>query len=172
MTPFSIQENTAEDTIVHIVRPEGIGMPETGCTGFTNVRYAVPALCRQMGYANAIYMDVDMLVLGDISELWQYREAGKWVTLLDGSDELSIFSSECDFPSDVHNHTKTALRNMQCRTAAIPKLWNCEDCKPEGAQLVHFTDLKTQPWDVEHPDVNARLTYEAYRARYSSRHGA
>ena len=170
MTPFSIKENTSDLVEIHIITP-GDGVPETGCTGFTNLRYLVPKLCRDMGRTHGIYLDVDMLVLGDIADLWEYRHAGDWATLLDGSDEVSIFSSVCQFP-DIATHNKTQLRGAQQRTPAIPMEWNSEDGVISGAKLLHFTDLNTQPWDTEHPNINARLHYEAYRARYLARNGA
>ena len=50
LTDFSIRENTDAEVMIHIVRPQWWGMQESGCTGFANVRFAIPQLCRQLGY--------------------------------------------------------------------------------------------------------------------------
>ncbi len=43
-------------------------------TGFSFARFAIPALCERRG--RAIYLDADMLVFGDITELWRLDFGG------------------------------------------------------------------------------------------------
>lgn len=167
MTPYSIEENTAFDVRVHVVRPARHGMKESGCTGFTHVRWAVPQLCREMGYEFGIYLDVDMLVLSDIAELWGYRKSGSWVCLRDGTDEVSVICSTLKYPdkSVLHNrHPGTLPRGFHC--PEIPLSWNCEDSIQDGMKLLHFTDLKCQPWFTEHPCKEAVGIYRNYESRY------
>ena len=57
---YSIRTNTAEEVDLTFMRPGWKSPP----TGFTSHRYLVPSLCNYEGYA--IYLDVDMLVLGDL----------------------------------------------------------------------------------------------------------
>lgn len=166
LAPFSIQQNTQSDVTVHVVRPSALGMPEEGVTGFTMLRYAVPHWCRELGYEAAIYLDVDMLVLGDIAELWQYRDASQWVVLQDGSDEVSVIGAGANtpMPSQLRRKDRHLIR---CRKEPkIPLEWNCEDCVPSGARLVHYTDLNTQPWWYDHPNAEAVGLYESYLHRY------
>ena len=80
---YSIQKNTSEPVEVNFIR----GLEPSGCTGFTNNRFAVPELAGHEGYT--IYLDIDMVVLGDIAELWEYRKPGMWVCMRDGSTEGS-----------------------------------------------------------------------------------
>jgi len=152
----------------YVVRPGDLGMPEEGCTGFTMLRYAVPQWCRENGYPAAIYLDVDMLVLGDIQELAQYHREGKWVTLIDGSDEVSVIDAGVMLPGyrDLRRNARHRLHPP--KEALIPLEWNCEDCVPDGAKLVHFTDLNTQPWWFDHPNEDAVRLYESH----CHRHGA
>lgn len=150
MTPFSIRENTTAEVDIHIVRPQWFGMQETGCTGFSNVRNEIPRIAKAMGYQYAIYLDVDMLVLGDISDLYAYRRAGSWVCLSDGTTEVSVIDVD---------HARMESR--------IPAVWNAEDRAIQGMQLLHFTDLKAQPWFFDHPNVEAVALYNEYKAKYA-----
>lgn len=164
----SIHRNTSRDVHIKIITPEGQGVPYTGCTGFTNLRYAVPELAGFAGYA--IYLDVDMLVLADIEELWNYREAGKWVTLEDGSDEVAVIScgTHRHMPSlqNIHKYHKNDLKQKIRQKKSIPLCWNVEDKCVEGMKLLHLTDLKCQPWmespEYPHPCQEAVNLYHDY----------
>ena len=170
MTEFSIRENTQSEVQIHIVRPQWYGMEESGCTGFTNVRFAVPQLCRLFGYEYGIYLDVDMLVTGDIKDLWQYRQPMKWVCMEDGSNEVSVICSTLQYPDKSVLHTRhkgTFARGSN--VCNIPMVWNCEDHVTPDMKLLHFTDLRAQPWFHDHPNTKAVAVYEEYLARYNSR---
>ena len=147
---YSIRRNTQADVEIHIVRPNWYGMAESGCTGFSKVRHAVPEIARNMGHLHCIYLDVDMLVLGDISELWDYRANGRWVCLLDGTTEVSVIDT----------------RSHAARYPRIPPAWNAEDQVFDGMKLLHFTDLSTQPWIADHPNRDAVEIYERYHSWY------
>lgn len=170
LTEFSIKQNTDADVAVYIVRPDLWGMCESGCTGFTNVRWAVPQLCRELGYDFGIYLDVDMLVTGDICELWTYRRAGHWVCLQDGSDEVSVICASLQYPdkSNLHNRHKGTLPRGN-RLHTIPLTWNSEDHVCKDMRLLHFTALDSQPWFYDHPDPEAVAVYRGYCERYHSR---
>jgi hypothetical protein len=152
---------------MRIVRPGWYGMCESGCTGFTNVRWAIPELLRETGHEFGIYMDVDMLVTGDIEELFEYRRRGQWVTLQDGSTEVSVICSTLKYPprESLHLRHKGTLP-VGDMLPLIPTVWNCEDQVRPGMKLLHFTDLNTQPWFYDHPDKEAVRLYESYRNRY------
>lgn len=171
LAPFSIMENTTWPVDIHVARPHDLGMQEHGCTGFTNLRYAVPQICRDLGLPGAIYLDVDMLVLGDVRELWNYYTPGKWVCMGDGSTEVSVICSSLNYPdmSVIHaRHKGTFPRGDHVPT--LPPVWNSEDCVLPGAKLVHYTNLNTQPWNGPHPDAAADRLYREYYARYLDRH--
>src|SRR5690606_14692 len=127
--------------------PEPLGLPYTGCTGFTNLRYIIPELCGYRGYA--IYLDVDMLVLADIAELWSYRQVGAWVQLEDGASEVAVIdcAAHTHLPpmKHIHHWHKSELARAVKSVDAIPLCWNVEDKTEPGMKLLHFTDLKRQP---------------------------
>ena len=141
-------------------------MQEHGCTGFTNVRFAVPEIAKGMGYEFAVYLDVDMLILGDISELYDYRQPGHWVGLADGSNEVSVIDTSLQFPAKetLHRYKKHQLNSHV--VPDIPLSWNCEDKVGDGMKLLHFTDLSAQPWFYKHPNKEAVAIYESYLGRH------
>ena len=142
MTERSIARNTtAEVCIQHVY-----AQPESGCTGFTNVRY---------GIRYGIYLDCDMVVLGDIAELWSYRQPGAFVCLEDGSTEVAVIDCE-------HACTNKREEGLLPKVCTIPLTWNSEDRLVEGAKLLHFTDLNTQPWFHPHPDPAVVALYRDY----------
>lgn len=161
----SIDANTDSETDIQIVRPEYIGMKDTGCTGFTNVRFAIPELLRSDGYEYGIYLDVDMIVLGDIAELYDYYWPNKYVCMKDGSTEVAVISSAIQLPpiSKLSDMKKHELDAMLPKAQRIPNVWNVEDGYYSGAKLLHFTDLKKQPWFYEgHPCPEACEIWEYY----------
>ena len=167
----SIRKNTKEEVDLNFIRPGY----KNGATGFTNHRFLIPELCNYEGYC--IYMDVDMLVLGDLSELWEYRRSGKWVTtpkrddvsVIDCSafkdlpklDEMKRFSVGRKFDKKYHKNTiRKLIGNRQVEE--IPMDWNTCDTITPTAKLIHYTNLSTQPWRPnpaekykDHPDQEA-----------------
>jgi hypothetical protein len=168
---YAIRSNASEDLDITFMRAGWRGLAPTGCTGFSMYRYAIPELTGWHGFA--IYLDVDMLVVGDIAELWEYRFPGRWSVLKDGSQEVMVIDCRTNVVPTVpflNRMHKSQIAIPERRV--IPPEWNCEDCAPPGAKLIHFTDLSRQPWftpDRTGPEVD-RLTSnrEAY-ATYLSR---
>lgn len=139
MTERSIRAHTNADVHVVHLYPE----QESGCTGFSNVRYTID---------HGIYLDVDMIVLGDIEELWSYRKPGRFVCMQDGSSEVAVI--DC-----IHQCRHKSQEHLLPKSRDIPPEWNVEDFKhyqdpelPSGAKLLHFTALDTQPWFFQHPN--------------------
>lgn len=160
---YSIQKNTNEEVDVQFLRPGW----KNGCTGFTNHRFLIPELCNYEGYA--IYLDVDMLVLGDIKELWDYQTPGKWCCTT-MRDDVSVIdcSAFADLPKENQLKTgslksgkfnkNTIRRQIGNRMLAnIPIEWNTIDKVEENTKLIHYSDLSTQPW---HP--NPAETYKPH----------
>jgi hypothetical protein len=137
---YSIRKHASESVEVNIMRPEYYGYPDSGCTGFTEMRYKIPEICGYEGFA--IYLDVDMILMDDIAKLWAYKKPCHWVKMHDGSSEVMVM--DCN-------------KESRYCSNSIPIEWNCEDCFPENwemenAKLIHFTDLKCQPWFYDHPN--------------------
>jgi hypothetical protein len=117
-----------------------------GPTGFTNYRWAIPYLCDYQGYA--IYLDVDMVLCADIAELYEYRKPGKWVC--NGQKEGDCVSViDCSAvsltPNQIKSERKWVIRQQLkgIYDKSIPDEWNSWD---SPGKLIHFTDLRTQPW--------------------------
>ena len=147
MTERSILRNTKYKVNIHHLYP----IVESGVTGFTNVRYTI---------RKGIYLDCDMIVLGDIAELWEYHRVGKFVCMEDGSTEVSVI--DC-----VHDCTKKREEKRLPKKPIIPLEWNIEDCHykgklPKATKLFHFTSLNTQPWFYNHPNPEAVDLYKEY----------
>lgn len=147
----SLLAHTDADVDITFMRPESVGMRRAGCTGFTMTRFAVPELCRERGYSHGIYIDVDMFLIADIAELWTYRRSNV-AQLADGSNEVSIWPATLEMPSKAELHRFKKWDMKYPAANVIPLEWNCEDCDPAGAKLIHYTDLSRQPWDVERED--------------------
>ena len=145
LTAFSIRENTNHPVDITHLYPS----VESGCTGFSDVRFTIEY---------GIYLDVDMIVLGDIAELWAYRKKDKFVCLKDGSTEVAVIDCK---------HRCRNKRELDKLPMArdIPLVWNVEDRVTRDAKLVHYTDLNTQPWFYTHPDKEATQLYENYKQR-------
>ena len=148
MTERSIRQNTqAPVDIVHLY-PE----VESGCTGFSNVRYTI---------RYGIYLDCDMIVLGDIAELWGYRQSDRFVCMEDGSTEVAVIDCR-------HFCTNKREQYLLPKVCAIPPEWNVEDHKlgdrePVGAKLIHYTDLNKQPWvHGPHPNTHIEALWHQY----------
>lgn len=143
MTAESIRQHASEPVEIVHVYPD----VESGCTGFTNVRYTIP---------RGVYLDCDMIVLADIAELMTYHRPGRFVCLADGSTEVAVI--------DCYHNCRSKREEFKLpRLRSIPLVWNSEDRLVPGAKLLHFTDLNTQPWNTRHPDDEARGYYERYR---------
>ena len=143
LTARSILRNTTVPVDIQYIYTS----PESGCTGFSNARYDIEY---------GIYLDPDMIVLGDIADLWAYHKPGKFVCVKDGSTEVAVIDCK-------HNCRSKHEQHLLPKACDIPLEWNCEDELKPGAKLLHFTDLKTQPWFYDHPNAEAVAVYEDYK---------
>lgn len=148
----SIRRNTESDVEVTFMRAGENGLKPSGCTGFSKFRYEVPRLAGHEGFA--IYLDIDMLVLGDIAELWDYRQTGRWICMQDGSTEVMVI--DC-------SQARRQLRYW------IPPEWNVEDRVEPGMKLLHFTDLKQDWLRGSHSCREALEILHEYKNDYAAR---
>lgn len=154
LTEYSIRKNTSADVDIIHLYPD----IEEGCTGFSNVRFKI---------RKGIYLDCDMIVLGDIADLWAYREHGKFVCMKDGSLEVAVIDCE-------HTCRSKLERNKLPLVSKIPLEWNTTDAYradgqvkfldhvPENTKIFHFTSLANQPWFYQHPNRDAVNLYHQY----------
>lgn len=126
-------------------------------TPFSGYRWRVPAACGFQG--RAIYLDSDLVVLGDIAELWETelgpgqiaaaRSPSKFcVTLWDCQAAKGHMLDAVDLMRvDGHERQTAYFRSHPGLVRAFGARWNYLDSEDRGTlgQIVHFTDLTCQP---------------------------
>jgi hypothetical protein len=126
-------------------------------TPFSGFRWAVPIACSFRG--RAIYMDSDLIVLGDLADLWAMElRAGEVVAARDPS-RFCISLWDCDMArghipqlealrqADGHARSSAYFRTHPGLVHSFGSAWNYLDTKDTGpfTNVVHYTDLSTQP---------------------------
>ena len=148
------------------------GRPYSGgawSTDFSCFRFAVPELAGFRG--RAIYLDVDMLVLGDLRELWERACSKPW-TCPSGRSEVSII--DCAAFRDRGWWPRLATMKASGDNLArywdallehggvdptLPDEWNTLDSWTPETKLIHFSKMQSQPWKPW-PEV---LAYQRHR---------
>ncbi|MEO8011305.1 MAG: glycosyltransferase [Dokdonella sp.] len=158
-------------------------------TEFSFARFAIPALCGFEG--KAVYIDSDMLVFGDIAELWRTPMQGARIAIEIGSrnqadhgKHAAVMLLDCarlDWHVDrivgglgMHYDYNALMAidpllepgDMQERIASG---WNDLDhFDPARTRNLHFTEIRTQPWvHAGHP--HGSLWVDAVRAMLGDR---
>jgi hypothetical protein len=156
-------------------------------TGFTNYRYAIPALAG--GAGRAIYNDVDQIYLADPAGMFDLDMGGAGILCVDAG-ETSVALIDC---AAMAGHWRIAdARTIRRRRHFLDPLagegvwgalsgeWNARDgeYEPGRSKCVHFTTLRLQPWRPfpdqlryrEHPhaEVWRTLEREADAARFNA----
>jgi len=161
------------------------GKPKGGGWGtdFAAFRMAVPELCGFEGVA--VYLDCDMIVLGDLRDLVALPRAKP--VLCTSQKIMDVLVIDCGafagsgWPTIAEMRAsgrtlyeyRKMLARMDMIDPSLPPEWDCRDCAPANAQLVHFTDVTTQPWQPwpeavayrDHPDENCCRLWDEYRSR-------
>jgi hypothetical protein len=154
----SILAHTDAPVAIHL-----LNRPDSGGTGFSTARWDIPAMQHYDGYA--IYLDSDMLVLGDIRELWYLKQRGHWVTSVTyphGSSAVSVI--DCSVTLPVARTRKPYYYDIYLTDAGImkpeiPLEWNMRNAYLDGTQLIHYTKRSLQPWLVEGDREIDRMWY-------------
>lgn len=153
-------------------------------TEFSFARFAIPALCHFDG--KAVYMDSDMLVFGDIAELWNTPLQGARIAIEIGSrnqadrgKHAAVMLLDCarlDWHVDAIVAGLGVRYDYNALMAIDPLLeagdmrelvasgWNDLDhYDPARTRNLHYTEIRTQPWVFAgHPHGN--LWVDALRA--------
>lgn len=127
-------------------------------TDFSCFRFAIPEANGFKG--RAIYLDVDMILLKDIKDLFDIPMDKPVLIPPNGFDvilfDCSAFKDLKWWPNlemmqasgwKVHFYTKLLLDHEM--VGLLPAEWNCCDGKdfdPNRTCLIHYTDMHTQPW--------------------------
>ncbi|MDB5861445.1 MAG: glycosyl transferase family 8 [Ramlibacter sp.] len=133
-------------------------------TPFSFQRFLIPELCGFQG--RAIYLDADMLVFGDIAGVWnQPMEGHDLLAVREGNGgrrgQFSVMLLDCgrlrwrveDIVAglDAHRYGYEQLMQEMCVAASVGRTlsphWNSLEHFEAGVtQLLHYTDMNTQPW--------------------------
>ena len=154
-----------------------------GLTPFTFSRFLVPWLCDYKGWA--LFLDLDMLVLGDIAELFSYANDSKAVVVCKEQNRFEWASAmlmNCGHPANRVLTPDYVQDPQRCQrphsidwvgnddlVGAFPPEWNhCIGYNPPraGAKLAHYTmgipafpETKgceySAEWTKEHKVANA-----------------
>ena len=162
-------------------------------TEFSNYRWLIPEICGYEG--RAIFLDSDMVCLSDIGELFDadmggcamlakaeaYKGSSAW-----GMSNVLFDCSQCRFPldeifreidaglysnTDFHQMTPQFLENRPYRLGLMDPAWNSFDRFEAGTRLIHYTNLRTQPWKFPghvHEDIWFRWFDDARKAELIS----
>lgn len=160
-------------------------------TEFTYTRFLVPYLCDYQG--KAIFMDCDMLCLGDIKELDELEMGpyalrvvkhdhrptetikmdGKVQTTYPRKNWSSLMLMNC---AALRLWTKDVVENMSGaylhrfkdipddKIGDLPRTWNTLDWMDENTKLIHYT--KGGPWFEQWRDHPYGAIWLAYRDEY------
>jgi hypothetical protein len=177
---YSIRKNTNSSVEIVALHELGIDYPEPSDmvnrqrTPFSFQRFLIPEISDYKG--KAIYLDSDMQVFSDIKQLWTLPIGNN--SLLAASPKkgegrkphFSVMLIDCeknkwsinDIISDL-NAGKYSYSDLMDNliisdqiSSDIPSSWNSlEFYKEKETDLIHYTDMKTQPW------VSTKNPYES-----------
>ena len=143
---WSIERRASKPvSVIPLILPQ-LPIEREGLTHFTFTRYLPPYLCGYQG--KSVFMDSDMLCLGDISELFNYdfdepvavvknKERFEWASMM-------VFNnSQCEIltPEWIDNEQNQPQKLEWADVGEIPAEWNhCVGYdEPKPAKLVHYT---------------------------------
>lgn len=156
-------------------------------TPFSLFRWFIPEACGFEG--RAIYMDVDMLALTDLRELWEMPLAPSEALAHPRRPDVILW--ECSrapkwTPPDAGDKAAISQwvsnRRREIRAAVLDETWDSKDKLLPDTRILHFTRMVTQPWRPyehvhehptrgkrpfvyeEHPDPEAVRLWWAYAA--------
>lgn len=131
--------------IIPLVLPQ-LPITRQGLTHFTYSRYLAPYLCSYRG--KSLFMDSDMLMLGDVAELFELSDAPVAVVKSEQRFEwssLMLFNNEkCTALTPEYINEETSQPGnftWAAEVGELPAEWNhCVGYdEPKAAKLVHFT---------------------------------
>lgn len=178
----SLEKYTSSKIIIEnldtIEIPEPKDIRQSQRTGFSFARWAIPEICLYQG--RAIYLDADMLVFTDIQHLWNMEMDNAVISIVDGrnatycssgvklnKNESSVMLLNCGKASwnlkdlvkgldGQYNYkemmTDLCFLNETEIKRNIPRSWNSMDYWDSSVDLIHYTNVPTQPWvSIDNP---------------------
>ncbi len=167
---FSIRETSSRDIALRAIGSAGRPIPEPrerrnrARTPFSFQRFLIPELCGFEG--RAIYLDADMQVFGEIAQVWEHPMGSHdLLAVSEGNDgrkgQFSVMLLDCarlgwrieDIVAglDARAYSYEELMQDMCVARSVGRTlspaWNSlESYTPGVTQLLHYTDMDTQPW--------------------------
>lgn len=159
-TPHRFDFTRLWDSPISIPTPKDPG--NRPATSFSLQRFLVPEICDFEG--KGIYLDSDMIVWGDVKELWNmpFPEKAKllappgWqsaVLVWDCTIGIRIGDLVADMDAGKCSYSQLMnLKGLDGVSRSIDPNWNCLD-RPDlramvnpQSRLLHYTDMRHQPW--------------------------
>ena len=158
--------------------------PETGegwnttkwATPFSGFRWAIPEYCNFSG--KAVYMDADVIILSDLTELWNHPIEGESVVAAktntdtarlctciwncDGAKEAILSIKQLRKDPDSHYNMMQLFQNKPNLIQPYQDSYNCIDGEGlaiEDMKILHYSDMGTQ---FSHKYALARVTEEGF----------
>ena len=132
---------------------------QTWATPFSGFRWAIPEACEFKG--QAIYMDSDMIILGDLAELWNNPWDDHSIIQMKGDWRTCVAKWNCEragkaLPSveqmkkvpNAHQQLFTGLQQNPHLQQSFDRQWNNfdgENDELDKIKILHYTDMSTQP---------------------------
>lgn len=176
----SIEKHATSSTSITIMNEWTHPMPKDARnqprTPFSFQRFMIPEKCGYEGHA--IYMDSDMLVFGDVREIWDFDGPGLVVMRHRDTDkhkaQYSVFRIDCEllnwnlneivdnldsgkltYENLVFNLiTASSNSGVYIEQSGFNPDWNSLEEYTEGkTKLLHYTEMYNQPWlaNPNHP---------------------
>jgi hypothetical protein len=175
--------STLFDTMQHVEVPMPKDPRNQPRTQFSFNRFAIPSLAGYRG--RGLYVDADMQVFHDLRELWEMPFTGGAKAMYappshpSRPPQTSVMLLDCaNLKWDVKDIVRDLdegrydyeglMRDMKLEPegavqSLLPPVWNSlEEYVPGKTRLLHYTDMKTQPW-VSRRNPNGDLWVEALR---------
>jgi len=131
---------------------------ETWATPFSGFRWGIPAACNNSG--QAIYMDSDMIIIGDLAELWNNPWNDTAIIQMKGDWRTCVAKWNCQRAGQVlpniemikstpnaHQQLFSAIQQRPHLQQSFDRLWNNfdgENDKLEDIKILHYTDMSSQ----------------------------
>ena len=128
-------------------------------TPFSGFRWAIPEACEFQG--QAIYMDSDMIILGDLAELWNNPWNDNAIIQMKGDWRTCVAKWNCERAGQVlpnvdqmkqvpnaHQQLFAAIQQNPHLQQTFDRQWNNFDGENDDLKdikILHYTDMSTQP---------------------------
>jgi hypothetical protein len=153
-------------------------------TAFSFARFHIPELAGYRG--RAVYLDSDMLVLGDIAELFEHPKDGAWIACTNQpapaawqndpwfkpGRQFSVMVLDCEQLSwriddiiGALDRGELSYPDLMFDMAVVPEdriddsicpAWNSLEHIDSDTKLVHFTVVPSQPWKNDRNPLEGR----------------